>query len=73
MRLSWGPSNGASGYLVYRDQSATPLVPTPTSDTSFEDIGLTNGRAYSYVVAALDASGAELARTPAVSATPKSH
>jgi len=71
-RLSWHELPGADGYLVYRDSASAPLDDTPTHDVGFDDIGLTNGRTYTYVVAAVAADGTELARTAAVAAVPRS-
>ncbi|MGW1551089.1 fibronectin type III domain-containing protein, partial [Streptomyces sp. NPDC002346] len=52
--LSWGAVAGASSYAVYRDGSK---VAQPAS-TVFTDTGLSAGTAYSYTVAAVNASGA---------------
>jgi len=52
--LTWQPIEGASGYFVYRDRSDVSLNSTPTTGTQYEDIGLTNGKAYTYTVAPAD-------------------
>ena len=49
--LTWQPLEGSSGYFVYRDRSDVPLNLTPITGTQYEDIGLTNGRAYTYTIA----------------------
>ena len=49
--LTWQPIAGASGYFVYRDRSEMPLNSTPITGSQYEDIGLTNGRVYTYTVA----------------------
>jgi len=62
--VSWTAStdtSGISGYRVFRDGGATAVATVQT--TSFTDIGLTPGTAYSYTVAAVDS-----AATPNVSA-----
>ncbi len=72
VKLSWSPAPNAAGYLIYRDGSQIPLNPTAITDTTFEDIGLTNGRTYSYTVAAVDPTGNVILRSSEVRATPKS-
>ena len=72
VKLAWQPWPGASGYLVHRDGASLPLNPTPIAETSFEDIGLTNGRAYSYVVIAVDQVGGEVARSAEIKASSRS-
>jgi hypothetical protein len=70
VKLSWAPVPGAGGYFIYRDGNAQPLNPGTLGVTSFEDIGLTNGRTYRYVVTAVDQNGSELWRSAEVEATP---
>ena len=68
--LTWNASTdnvGVTGYKVYR---GGVLVGTPAGP-SFIETGLTNGVAYSYTVAAVDAAGNTSAQTAAVSVTPK--
>jgi len=68
--LVWNPATdnvGVTGYRVYRDGQ---LVASPTG-ALHTDAGLTNGRAYAYAVAAVDAAG-NLSPTATISATPKS-
>ncbi len=72
VRLSWGPAPNAAGYSVYRDGSEAALNSKPIPGTVYEDIGLTNGRTYSYVVSAVDKDGKVIQRTAEVKATPKS-
>jgi len=67
--LSWTASTdnvGVTGYRVYR---GGVLIAAPTG-TSYTDTGLTNGTAYSYKIAAVDAAGNASAQTAAVSGTP---
>lgn len=71
--LKWQPIAGARGYLVFRDSSSTPLDPTPITETRFEDIGLTNGRTYTYAIAPVNQDGQTGARSGSIKATPKSH
>ncbi|MER6323215.1 extracellular catalytic domain type 1 short-chain-length polyhydroxyalkanoate depolymerase [Streptomyces coelicoflavus] len=63
--LSWSAVNGAASYAVYRDgtKAGSPTGP------AFTDTGLSAGTAYRYTVAAIDSSGAEGARSGAVTAT----
>ena len=71
VQLNWPAVAGASGYYVYRDGSATPLNATSLAERQYSDIGLTNGKSYTYQVAALDQAGLILAHSAALSATPK--
>ncbi|MDX6343577.1 MAG: hypothetical protein QOH87_3715 [Trebonia sp.] len=67
--LSWTASTdnvGVTGYRVYRNGA---LVASP-SGTSYTDTGLTDGTAYSYTVAAVDAATNTSAQAGAVSVTP---
>jgi fibronectin type 3 domain-containing protein len=72
VQLSWPPLPNAAGYNVYRDGSEVALTTKAISGTTYEDIGLTNGRTYSYVVAAVDKDGKIILRAAEVKATPKS-
>ena len=68
--LVWNPATdnvGVTGYRVYRDGQ---LVASPTG-ALHTDTGLTNGHAYTYGVAAVDAAG-NVSATATISATPKS-
>ncbi len=68
--LTWTASTdnvGVTGYKVYR---GAVLVGTPAGP-SYIDTGLTNGTAYSYTVAAVDAAGNASAVTGPVTVTPK--
>ncbi len=69
--LTWPAMVGASGYFVYRDGNEAPLNAVAVMDTRFEDIGLTNGRVYSYAVAPADKDGRAGAHTVSVAVTPK--
>jgi hypothetical protein len=74
--LSWPASSETDivGYWIYRDGSNTPLnpirVPLSTS-LQFRDIGLTNGRSYSYRVAAEDQAAQIGPKSQPVSVTPQ--
>jgi len=60
--LSWNPSSGATSYNVYRGTTAGGESPTPLATgitgTSYTNTGLTNGTAYYYKVAGVNANGA---------------
>ena len=71
VRLNWAAVAGASGYHVYRDGGATALNATPLAEPQYVDIGLTNGRSYAYQIAAVDQAGLIVARSAALSASPK--
>jgi hypothetical protein len=72
--LSWTQSGQSTvaGYNLYRDGSAVPLnvTPLPVNQTSYQDLALTDGRTYSYVITAIDNAGHESYPSPAVQATP---
>lgn len=70
VRLMWQPVAGAAGYVVFRDESQTPLNALVLAETSYLDIGLTNKRPYRYAVAAVDAQGRVGALSPLISVTP---
>ena len=57
VRLQWLPLPEARGYLVYRGGRAESLNHAPVTYTQYEDIGLTNGKVYTYTVVAVDAAG----------------
>ena len=70
--LSWTASSGATSYNVYRSTTSggegTTVYATTTS-TTYANTGLTNGTAYFYTVAAVNAIGTS-AQSSQVSATP---
>ena len=70
--LTWQAIPGENSYFVYRDGGQVPLNPTPVKETRYEDIGLSNGRTYSYEVAAVDSAGVPGKRTAKVQAVPGS-
>lgn len=70
--LSWTGGDDAGGYFVYRDGNADPLTDKPLTTTTYQDIGLTNGRSYTYTVAVVSADGTIGARSAPVTAVPKS-
>jgi hypothetical protein len=54
----------ANGYFVYRDGNDAALNSVRVTDTQYVDIGLTNGRAYTYTVAPVGKDGrASIRRT----------
>jgi hypothetical protein len=57
--LSWTASSGAASYNLYRSTSTgtETLVQSGVSGTSFTNTGLTNGTAYFFKVAAVNAGG----------------
>lgn len=70
--LKWQAVAGASGYSVYRDGNSVPLNPVAITETRYEDIGLSNGRTYTYAVAIVDAAGKPGVRLPEITVAPKS-
>ena len=67
--LVWNPAAdniAVTGYRVYRDGA---LVASP-SGTTHTDTGLTNGKAYTYGITAVDAAG-NVSATATMAATPK--
>ncbi|BDI28362.1 hypothetical protein CCAX7_004130 [Capsulimonas corticalis] len=71
--LTWNAYSGVSSYRVKRSAtsgSGYSWVVTGWGSTSYTNTGLTNGVSYYYVVAALDASGNELANSNEVKTTP---
>ena len=71
--LTWQPIEGASGYFVYRDRSEVPLNVTPITGTQYEDIGLTNGRVYTYTVAPVGKDGRAGKHSAEATVLPKSN
>ncbi|HVO70193.1 MAG TPA: hypothetical protein VMT24_09110 [Aggregatilineaceae bacterium] len=71
VKLTWSPAPTATGYFIYRDGNQVPLNPKPIPQSAYDDIGLTNGRTYSYVVAAVDEAGKIIQRSEAVPIIPK--
>ncbi|MGO8673116.1 MAG: malectin domain-containing carbohydrate-binding protein, partial [Capsulimonadaceae bacterium] len=72
--LSWTASTGATSYNIYRGtasggESATAIA-TGVTATSYTNTGLTNGTAYYFKVAALNAGGTS-AQSSEASATPQ--
>ncbi|MFF9343837.1 fibronectin type III domain-containing protein [Streptomyces sp. NPDC014773] len=65
--LSWNAVPGAASYAVYRD--GTKVNGAPVTAATYTDSGLTAATAYSYAVAAVDASGTAGARSTAVTVT----
>ena len=71
--LSWTASTGATSYNVYRGTTAggegTTAIATGITSTTYTNTGLTNGTAYFYKVAAVNANGTS-AQSGEASATP---
>ena len=68
--LTWNASTdnvGVTGYKVYR---GGVLIGTPAGPSFVDTVGLVNGTAYSYTVAAVDASGNASAPSAAIQVTP---
>ncbi|GAA2745732.1 extracellular catalytic domain type 1 short-chain-length polyhydroxyalkanoate depolymerase [Kitasatospora cinereorecta] len=63
--LSWSAVAGAASYAVYRGSTRVGSA----TGTAYTDTGLAAGSAYAYTVAAVDSTGAEGARSAAVTAT----
>ena len=61
IRLSWNPSEDASGYRIYRSESENGIYTfmKQTQDTSIANIKVTAGKTYYYKVRAYAASGEE--------------
>jgi len=70
--LSWGASNNAVGYNVYRATVAagpfTNLTSVPTANLSFTDVAVSSGQTYYYVVTAVDTNSLEGAYSNEVAA-----
>lgn len=67
--LKWAAIPGAASYNVYRDNSTTPLNADPLTTTQYQDVGLTNGRIYTYTIAAVDSAGKEGRTLPTIQVT----
>jgi hypothetical protein len=69
--LTWEPVGGATGYFLHRDGGRDPLNVKAIAETRYIDIGLTNGRVYTYTVAPV-LGGVEGSSLPAVQVAPNS-
>ena len=69
--LTWEPVGDATGYFVHRDGVRDPLNVKAIAETRYMDIGLTNGRVYTYTVAPV-IGGIEGSTLPAVQVAPNS-
>ena len=67
--LRWQAVQGAATYNVYRDDGTTPLNAEPLTATQYRDMGLTNGRIYTYTLAAVDSAGKEGRTLPTIQVT----
>ena len=69
--LSWSASTAAAGIAGYRvDRNGTQVA--QVTGTTYTDVGLINGIAYSYTVAAVDTAGSVSGPSASVSAKPGS-
>ena len=71
INLSWTASTdnvGVTGYRIYRGGSQI----TTTTQTSYQDTGLSAGTSYTYTIAAYDTAGNVSSQTSGVSATTQS-
>ena len=70
--LTWNASSGATSYEIYRgagmDEPGDEAFATVDSGTTYEDMGLTNGVAYRYAIAAKNSAGTS-ARSAVITAT----
>jgi len=57
IHMSWEPLDGATGWLLYRDNQDTPLAQLPAIQTSFDDMSITDNNAHVYWLVALDPTG----------------
>jgi chitodextrinase len=64
--VTWTASTGNVGVVRYRVYRNGTLIGQPTG-TSRADLDLSNGKTYTYTVAAVDAAGNVSAQAPAVS------
>jgi fibronectin type 3 domain-containing protein len=69
--LSWSPSDGATGYNIYRGTASggETLIKSGVTGTSFTNTNLTNGKTYFYEVTAVNSAG-QSALSTEVSAKP---
>lgn len=67
--LTWQSVGDATGYFVRRDGERGPLNVKPISETRYIDIGLTNGRVYTYTVTPV-IGGVEGSSLPPVQVAP---
>ncbi|MBI4552197.1 MAG: fibronectin type III domain-containing protein [Candidatus Latescibacteria bacterium] len=57
VRVRWAPSTDASGIAGYNLTRNSAAIVSNVQDTTYLDVNVTNGTAYSYTVAALDLGG----------------
>jgi hypothetical protein len=69
--LTWEPFVDATGYFVHRDGGRDPLNVKAIAETRYMDMGLTNGRVYTYTVAPV-IGGVEGSSLPPVQVAPNS-
>jgi hypothetical protein len=70
--IGWRPVGGARRYRVYRSADATDRIVrvAETSDTSYVDTDVQNGRLYFYAVSSVSSDGLEGARSVEIGASP---
>jgi hypothetical protein len=71
--LTWQAMPEARGYFVYRDGSDVALNIVPLANTQYDDVGLTNGKSYTYSVAPADVDGLAGNHSAAITVAPKSN
>jgi endonuclease/exonuclease/phosphatase family metal-dependent hydrolase len=72
VHLSWGPSEGAALYIVYRARQGyaySELVELDGAVTTYDDVSTKNGRTYVYAVAPVDQNGLQGLESQAVAVT----
>ena len=62
VRLTWPGQSAGAGFLVARD--GVQIATSPSGSTRFDDTGLSPGRAYTYIVPAVDTLGQRTASAP---------
>ena len=72
IKLKWSAVSGTTGYFIFRDDNEQPLNPKPLTETNYDDIGLTNGRTYTYTLAVADSSGKPGPQSATITAVPTS-
>jgi len=73
--LNWTQSaeSDVIGYKVYRDNGLTPLDNNliPKNQPTFMDIGLTNGKTYTYTISVIDNLNQEGTKSSPIQAVPQ--
>lgn len=69
--LQWNAIPDAVGYQIFRDGGDSALNSSQLTETTYQDIGLTNNRQYSYTVIAIAADGAMLMQSEPIDIVPE--